>query len=387
MTKKTWNLIPSTESSNLNLRKITAQDLGEPASDYSVEHRRLRHGLSDGVEVVTIHNGLLRIVVLPTRGMNIYKVWVGDEPIGWNSPVPGPVHPAFVPLSEPSGLGWLDGFDEWIARCGLESNGAPEFDPQGRLRYGLHGHISNRPAQHVDLSIDSESGTITLTGIVDETRFLFSKLRLITTITTSLREPSLEIHDRVVNLSASPTDCQLLYHVNFGPPLLGPDASVAVPVRKLAPRDARAAEDVATWDHYAAPEPGYAEQVYFAELQTDDQHLTRVVLKNADDSRATSLIYNTQQLPCFSLWKNTTAESDGYVTGLEPATNYPNPRSFEQRHCRVVPLAGGEECDFDLRFEFHQDRSEVEQALKKVQELQRAEPEIHELPDSAWSAG
>ena len=44
------------------------------------------------------------------------------------SPVRGPVHPSFVPLFDPSGLGWLEGFDELLCRCGLESNGAPDFD-------------------------------------------------------------------------------------------------------------------------------------------------------------------------------------------------------------------------------------------------------------------
>ena len=38
------------------------------------------------------------------------------------------MHPRWVPLSEPSGIGWLDGFDELVARCGLFSHGAPDFD-------------------------------------------------------------------------------------------------------------------------------------------------------------------------------------------------------------------------------------------------------------------
>ena len=62
----------------------------------------------------------------------------------------GPVHPKFVPLAEPSGVGWLDGFDELLCRCGLVSNGAPEFDERGQLRYGLHGRIANLPARKVE---------------------------------------------------------------------------------------------------------------------------------------------------------------------------------------------------------------------------------------------
>ena len=46
-----------------------------------------------------------------------------------------PVHPAFVPIAEPSGVGWLSGFDELMCRCGLESNGAPDFDERGQLAF------------------------------------------------------------------------------------------------------------------------------------------------------------------------------------------------------------------------------------------------------------
>ena len=42
----------------------------------------------------------------------------------------------WVPLTEPSGLGWLSGFDELMVRCGLESNGAPDFDDSGQMLPG-----------------------------------------------------------------------------------------------------------------------------------------------------------------------------------------------------------------------------------------------------------
>ena len=39
-----------------------------------------------------------------------------------------------------------------------------------------------------------------------------------------------------------------------------------------------------------------------------------------DGTRAVTMEYLTAQIPCFTIWKNTTADSDGYVTGLEPGT-------------------------------------------------------------------
>ncbi|NOY28743.1 MAG: DUF4432 family protein [Planctomycetes bacterium] len=107
--------------------------------------------MSDGVQVIEVDTGRMRLSILPTRGMGIWRAELPDgERLGWKSPVHGPVHPKFVPLTDPSGLGWLDGFDELVVRCGLESNGGPAFDEEnGRLVYPLHGRIANRPAHHV----------------------------------------------------------------------------------------------------------------------------------------------------------------------------------------------------------------------------------------------
>ena len=134
---------------------ITPKDVGGKADGYSIVKKTLRGGLSDGVDAITVDNGKFSFIVLPTRGMNVWKAWLDDAEIGWQSPVHGPVHPKHVPLNEPSGLGWLDGFDELLVRCGLESNGAPEFDEEsGRLKYPLHGRIGNKPAQRVEVNID-----------------------------------------------------------------------------------------------------------------------------------------------------------------------------------------------------------------------------------------
>jgi len=188
----------------------------------AVRSRRLAGGRREGVLLVELVAGNTRVLVLPDRGLGIWKMMAGDVELGWHSPVAGPVHPAFVPLAEPSGLGWLDGFDELVARCGLVSNGAPDFDANGRLRHGLHGRIANLPAHDVSVMLDDDAGTITLTGAVDETRFLMHSLRLETQLVLRADRPRLEWTDSVTNRSDRPVTIQLLYHVNLGPPLLGP---------------------------------------------------------------------------------------------------------------------------------------------------------------------
>jgi hypothetical protein len=46
-------------------------------------------------------------------------------------------------------------------------------------------------------------------------------------------------------------------------------------------------------------------------------------------------------LPYFTLWKNTGAMADGFVTGLEPATGFPNFKSYERKQQRIPNLAPG----------------------------------------------
>ncbi|MCA9100869.1 MAG: aldose 1-epimerase family protein, partial [Planctomycetales bacterium] len=292
----------------------------------------------------------------------------------------------FVPTTEPGGLGWLGGFDELLVRCGLESNGGPVFDDRGKLVYGLHGKIANIPAHHLEVSIDGESGEIHVTGEVDESRLFHNKLRLRSTISARPGESAIRIVDEVTNLSAEPGELQLLYHVNFGAPLLQAGARVLAPVSEVIPLNARAAEDVETWDVYPAGSAGYAEQCYFYNLIGDGEDNTRVTLRNAAGTAGVSLRFNLGQLPCFTQWKNTQCQEDGYVTGLEPAVNLPNPRPFEEANGRVTTLAPRQQRRFDLTIEGHDGVESVAAAAEAVQMIAKgATPLVHPSPVSGWS--
>lgn len=385
MTVRRWTLTDASKGIHREDLSLTADDLGCNVPEVEIRRATLRGGLGDGVDVVRVNNGRLAFDVLPTRGMGLWKAWLDGEEIGWQSPVRGPVHPKFVPLMEPGGLGWLDGFDELLVRCGLESNGAPEFDERGRLRYPLHGRIANRPAQRVEVEVDDQRGEIAVIGVVEETRFHFCKLRMTSRISTRRGESHLRVRDEVENLSGSPAEAQMLYHINFGQPLLDPGSRFAAAIKTVMPRDARAAEGIATWNAYAGELAGYAEEVYFMELLSDDNGWSPTLLRNAGGTRGISLHVNTRQLPCFTLWKNTTTAADGYVTGLEPGTNFPNPRTYEGRRGRVVKLAPGGQAVFQVGLEILRGADQIKQAEQAVAALQAvATPQVRDQPQAPW---
>lgn len=379
MAKQSWTLFDTSQP-----------DLTPPSLPEGIRWRTLEHGLSAGVQVLEVSNGKLTVVLLPTRGMSIWKAIahtaLGSEEIGWKSPVQGPVHPQYVPVMEPSGLGWLDGFDELLVRCGLESNGAPEFGENGELLYPLHGRIANKPAHRVAISMDQDTGDIEVTGWVRETRFHFLKAELQATMRIKADQPGFEIVDTLTNLSASPAELQMLYHVNFGHPLLDAGSHVVTPVAELVPRNAHAASAIGQWDSYLAETPGYVEQVYFAKLQADGDGNTATLLRNAHGTRGALLRYNVQQLPCLTIWKNTTASEDGYVTGIEPGSNFPNPRSFEGQRGRVIALDGLASTSNHLSFEYCDSEAAVARAEAEVKSLQATSPTIHPEPLPEWCA-
>jgi len=344
---------------------------------WSVTTYTLRGGLQEGVQVVEINNGKLSFAVLPTRGMGIWKGQCGDISLGWDSPVQDPVHPAFVNPLERGGIGWLKGFNEWIVRCGLSSMGAPCTDTvldnngnPSEVSLTLHGNIANTPARSVSIEITDEA--ITLKGEVDETMMFGPALRLNTEIRTELGSGKLTISDTVTNLGNNPTEHQLLYHVNYGKSLLEKGARMLAPFKQVAPRDPRAAEGIQTFDQYDAPQVGFVEQAYFYELASKrGSRETMAMLHNAAGNQASLLRYSLKDFPCFTLWKNTAGAADGYVTGLEPATSYPNPRGFERKKGRILNLAGGESRSTTLVVETLDTKKAIKAAEAEIKALQK----------------
>jgi len=386
MAKKTWTLCDVDRDIYVERIALSPTQVGGTARGYSVTKRTLRGGLRDGVDVIEIDNGSFRFVVVPTRGMGIWNAMSGYIHLGWKSPVRGPVHPAYVHFDEASGLGWLDGFDEFLVRCGLESNGAPDLKPDGTVRHALHGKIANIPAHRVEVSIDGDSGELTVTGVVDEARLFGNKLRMASTISTQVGRPGMTVSDVITNISAEPSELELLYHVNFGVPLVSQGAKVVLPIRKMAPRDAEGVGNLAEWDTYGPETPGSQEAVFFFDLAADASGKTRALLHDASSERGVSLKFNKNQLPCFTLWKNRQAAADGYVTGLEPSINFPNRKSFEKEKGRVAVLAPGESRTFEVQIEVHPDASSVAEAERAMETIQGGvKPQILPQPDPDWS--
>src|SRR6476469_9384556 len=175
--------------------EITSQELGlTPAKPFSVRMRTLHGGRQEGVSLVDVDTCAMKITVVPTRGMDVLEAVAGDVRIGWKSPVSEVVNPAFIDLNGRGGLGWLEGFNEMVTRCGYEWVGHPGRDKGVLL--SLHGLAANIPASKVVLSIDEEPPyTIRLKGELKEQAFKLVNFVIATELSTEPGAQHFSIHD------------------------------------------------------------------------------------------------------------------------------------------------------------------------------------------------
>ncbi|MHC4172493.1 MAG: aldose 1-epimerase family protein [Planctomycetota bacterium] len=361
------------ETSRITNRDITP----ECPIPWSVHKYVLHGGKQEGVEVIDVDNGKLRFTVIPTRGMSIQQVLMGDLRLGWDSPVKTLVHPKYINLHTRQGLGWLEGFNEWIVRCGLEFLGAPGTDEfidntgkKAKMDLTLHGKIGNIPASRVEVIVERRPPyTIRIRGRVDEACLHGPKLELWTQILIVPGSNSFQISDKITNRSALEQEFGVLYHANYGKPLMEKGAKFIAPVRQLTPINEHSALGVSTYNLYRGPTPDIAEQVYCMRLWADKSDNTKVMLHNAAADKAVSMAYSVSQLPFFTLWKNPVALEDGYVTGLEPGTGFSLNRAIERKFSRVPKLAPHQSRSFTIDFTLHVGKDQVSAAANEIAQI------------------
>jgi len=345
---------------------------------WSVRKYTLRGGKQAGVDVVEVNNGRLRFTVVPTRGMNVHELYCGDVRLGWDSPVTELVNPLFINPADRGGLGWLDGFNEWMTRCGYEFAGHPGEDDEKMLT--LHGKASNLPASKVEVFL--KDNRLHVRGRVEEKMFKFVNLEMVTDISTEIGSTSVRFDDTLTNRGSNPQEFEIIYHANYGEPLLEKGSRFLAPARSVTPFDDRAVEELKDYQVYYAPTKGYGETVYCMELNAGADGRTTVMLQNADATRGVAMSYNVDSLPFFTLWKNTDVGEKGYVTGLEPGSGYPFNRAVERERGRVKKIAPGQARKFQVEVGLLMDAAAVKKTAADIVGIQgNKKTRVNEQPE------
>jgi len=352
--------------------KVTNQTLGfTDGGTFSVEKRQLHGGKQAGVDVLIVNNGKVTITLIPTRGMGIFDVKMdGERVLGWDSPVKEIVNPAFIELESRNGLGWLDGFNEMMVRCGYEWTGHPGVDDNGQL-LSLHGRVQNTPASTVKVIIDDKPPhKITIQGEVSERTFKMAELVTLTQLEVVPGSTTFSLHDQLTNKADYDNEYQIIYHSNFGTPILEKGAKFIAAASEISPFNDYAKAGLKDWQTYLGPTKGYDEMVFNFKPIGNDKGETLAVLHNAKANKGVAVGYNVQQLPVLTLWKNTDTKQQGYVTGIEPGTSYAYNTKYQRPLGLVPTIKAGETKHFDLTYTILANNNDVKSALKQVATIQ-----------------
>lgn len=319
-------------------------------------------GPGRGVRLAEFKTGSgFAFTVLLDRGLDIHEASYKGVPLAWQSAV-GITSPSFY---EPEGPGWLRNFHGgWLNTCGLTNAGSPGRDELGE--YGQHGRVSNLPAQLLNCGgrWHGDEYELCLEAVLRETSVFGFNLQLTRRLTTRLGESALQIVDTIENLGDREAPFMLLYHCNFGFPLLTKGSRLVMNSKSSRPRDEAAQSGFATHLEMDSPQAGYVEQVFFHDMISAKDGFVTIMLVNDELQLAGYVSYRQKELPELIQWKQ--MGSGTYVLGIEPANCLVMGREAERQRGTLRMLAPGESCETVLRLGVVAGREEMQRLADKI---------------------
>lgn len=276
------------------------------------------HLLSVQIELPTFHGFILKA-----------QIWVIFPPCGY-------VSPEYYDDKED---GFLKSFTAgFMTTCGLASVGVPCVDLGEQLP--LHGTISNTPCETI--FYEEDDNTISIKAKINDSRIFVRKYLLDRRIICGKFENKVSIIDTVSNMGDKESPLMLLYHINFGYPLLSENAVIKINSTKVIPRNEHAAKDLDKWNIMEEPTAGFEEQCYYHSF---DKRAV-VEIYNPDINKGVKLEFDPEKLNTLIEWKMMGVRD--YVLGLEPGNCIADGRNIVRKRGDLEYLKPGESKEFKI---------------------------------------
>jgi hypothetical protein len=331
-----------------------------------IETSVLDNGLGKGVRIAWVNTGSgLRYKVVIDRALDIVDAFYNQYSLTWLS------HCGITaPRPDANrGVEWIYSFGGGLlTTCGLTHIGPPESDEYGER--GLHGRVSNIPASLESVvQPDPVSGKLemSITATVKESRLFGPNLELKRTISSTIGESVIRIHDVVTNRGNVPSPHMILYHWNFGWPMI--DEGVDIVWRgKWQSRGLEMDNELFNNKHdfRKCQKPlelhkGGHEAAGFIDPACDSKGFCTVGYHNRKLNMAVSLKFNKKQLPCLTNWQHWGPGE--YVSALEPGNALPIGQGKFREEKKLTFIDAGKSKTYDLEISVLTDQSRIEKFI------------------------
>jgi len=328
--------------------------IGNHAQVGGIESSIIDDGLGRGNRIAWVNTGSgLRYKVAMDRCLDIVDAFYNQHCLSWLS------HGGLTAprLDANTGLEWLYSFaGGLVTTCGLTHIGGPESDETEER--GLHGRISNIPAT-VESIIQPDLSTgqmeMSLTATVRESRVFGPHLELRRTISSTLGQPTITISDEVTNRGNTSCPHMILYHCNFGWPLV--DEGTDIVYRGACQSRGMDFDNELfnqTHDYKKCQKPmsrhkAAGESCGFIDVQPDSDGFCHIGLVNKNLQLGLTMKYKKQQLPALTNWQHWGPGE--YVCALEPGTNPPIGQNKAKEQNTLIMLEPGQSRLYQIDFQ------------------------------------
>ncbi len=207
-----------------------------------------------------------------------------------------------------------------LTTCGLSNIGTPCED-EGEY-HSLHGKIHFQGADNLCVSADfvKDDYLMEISGKMGETELFGRNFSLKRNISLSLYSKELTIKDVVSNHDTKPRKFAVMYHSNFGYPLLDEGTRVVKPKGEIKPRAKEFESAMKDWAIIQPPKDEVGEVVFFHENKCDTNGFAYVGVINDKLGLGCYVKYSYKTLPVLAQWKS--MKTQDYALGIEPANAY-----------------------------------------------------------------
>ena len=331
------------------------KQLGNIDQIAGIRESRLLRGRGEGIQIAEFYNAAgLRFSVVPDRCMDLYDLSYKGVNLSYHCK---------NGLTSPQAFNSADGefADQWpggqMVTCGLSNVGG--HSSAGGIN-PTHGRIAHLPASNFGTETywDGENYILRASGEVHETKMFSRHLSIRRTIETGLYSKFLKIHDVITNFEAEDEPYLLLYHCNFGYPLLQADSRVEVSKADITPLNDMSSD----YSHMSAPIDGQDEELYLRTAFTGERACA--VIYNERLELGAYVAFDTANLPNMLQWKR--MKSHDYVVGLEPCNTCGLNRDAAIREGKAAVLPAYSSIENDLELGVLDGLTEIRGFLKNL---------------------
>lgn len=322
----------------------------------------LKEGRKDGVNATDLWNGSgLHMTILEDRASDISSLTFRGKSLCWMSGV-GISAPEFMQKGD---YEWEQNFGGgMMVTCGLTTAGLPSVD--GGEVLSLHGEISNTPSEEVncrtywdgdDYWLEYNAKTYQVHRIYGQNLCLTRQIRV------KMGENIIRIRDVVENLGFKETPLMMIYHMNFGYPLLAEEAKLYLTHDQCFPTSPWAEESRNEIGVITPPDDEYKARAYNYTVTADKDGFAYASLLNDQIGLGATVKFSADSLNKFNLWK--CLQKRKYVVGLEPCNCRTWGREKARENNDLVFLQPLESKEFCVEIQIHDGMQEVDAARER----------------------